>query len=137
MTERELQWLQRNTMALEAIRDILHCIRLQLMADRPPPDYQYDLARFPNFNWNAIGATVVERDRYGAAAVAWGGHTYTQRAPQNKFADAIWFSRCTGKGEDGVNVYQRLVTFKRGLSKAEPLPERVSQHIATTSLPFN
>lgn len=129
MTDLELQWLQRNTMALEAIRDILQSLRVQIMCDRPP-DYQYDLLAFPNFNWDAIGATVSMRDRYGAAAVTWSGHTYIRRSPQNKFGEAIWFSRCTGKGENGENVYVRLITFKRGILKAEPLPERVKSQLS-------
>lgn len=134
MTDLELQWLQRNTMALEAIRDILQSIRMQIMCDRPP-NYQYDLSAFPNFNWDAIGASVTDRDRYGAAAVTYCGHTYIRRSPQNKFGEAIWFSRCTGKGDQGENVYLRLITFKRRDLKAEPLPERVSHQIATASSP--
>jgi len=132
MTDEEKQWLQRNTMALEAIRDILNTIRLQLMADHVP-NYQYDLATFPGFNWESIGASVTERDSDGVATVSWAGHTYIRRAPQNKFGDAIWFSRCTGKAGDGTPQYARLITFKRGSTKAEPLPERVSQHIPTAS----
>lgn len=96
MTDLELQLLQRNTMALEAIRDILRESHITLMAVqrqlhvKEAPDYQYDLAAFPNFNWDTIGAAVAQSDRYGAAAVTYGGHTYIRRAPQNKFGDAIW-----------------------------------------------
>ena len=130
MTDLELQWLQRNTMALEAIRDILTAIRLQLMQDHVP-NYQYDLAAFQRFNWESIGATVTERDRYGATVVSWGGHDYIRRSPQNKFGEAIWFSRCTGKDENGENAYQQLITFKRrDLQRATPLPERVTKHLA-------
>lgn len=129
MTDLELQWLQRNTMALEVIANQLQLIRQQLMSSDHVPNYQYDLAAFPSFNWESIGATVTSGDRYGAAAVTWGGHTYIRRSPQNKFESAIWFSRSTGKGENGENVYQRLITFKKGSSKAEPLPERVSRYI--------
>lgn len=135
MTDLELQLLQRNTMALEAIRDILRDTYTTLKAVQKivqantPTDYQYDLSAFPNFDWDMIGAAVTQRDRYGAAAVTWGGHTYIRRSPQNKFGDAVWFSRCTGKGETGENVYVRLITFKRHLSKAEPVPERVLSHL--------
>lgn len=135
MTDLELQLLQRNTMALEAIQDILRDMYTTLIAVRhivqstQPTDYQYDLSAFPNFDWDKIGAAVVERDRYGAAAVTWGGHTYIRRSPQNKFGEAIWFSRCTGKGETGENVYERLITFKRHKQCASPVPERVLSHL--------
>lgn len=62
MTDLELQWLQRNTMALEHILKILQDLRLQLMANHTP-NYQHDLKAFSRFDWESIGATVVERDR--------------------------------------------------------------------------
>ena len=139
MTDLELQLLQRNTMALEAIRDILRDTHTTLMAvqrivqPNQSPDYQYDLSAFPNFDWDMIGAAVTQSDRYGAAAVTWGGHTYIRRSPQNKFGEAIWFSRCTGKGDNGDNVYVRLITFKRHLSKAEPLPSGVSHLVGAAN----
>lgn len=135
MTDLELQLLTRNTMALEAIHDILRDMYAAVTFLRSletcdtAPNYQYDLSAFPNFNWGTIGAAIARTDRYGAAAVTWGGHTYIRRSPQNKFGEAIWFSRCTGKGESGENVYLRLITFKRH-ERIEPLPERVSRHLA-------
>lgn len=69
----------------------------------------------------------VERsDQYGAAIVSWRGVQFVRRSPSNKFGEAIWFSRCVGKGDDGSNIYERLITF-RPLSKTEvePLPEKV------------
>ena len=129
MTDLELQWLQRNTMALEAIHTTLQVIRLSLMQDHIP-SYQYDLSAFQGFDWESIGALVMERDRFGVAAVSWAGHTYIRRSPQNKFGEAKEFSRCTGKDENGENAYQRLITFKRRSSIAEPVPERVMGHLA-------
>ena len=129
MTSSEFEWLQRNTMALEAIHATLQAIRLSLMQDHIP-NYQYDLSAFPGFDWNVIGAQVTERDRYGVSSVSWAGHIYLRRSPQNKFGDDIWFSRCTGKGEKGENVYQRLITFTYQLRSAEPVPERVMRHLA-------
>ena len=129
MTDLELQWLQRLALALEHILKNLQAIRLQLMADHVP-SYQYDLSAFPRFDWESIGAVVLERDKCGATVVSWGGHDYIRRSPQNKFGEAIWFSRCTGKDENGENAYQRLITFKRrDRSQVEPLPERVQQRI--------
>lgn len=138
MTDLELQLLQRNTMALEAICDILRDTYTTLLAiqriqaNNLPTDYQYDLSAFPNFDWNIIGASVVHSDRYGAAAVTYCGHTYIRRSPQNKFGEAIWFSRCTGKGENGENAYSRLITFKNISKSVEPIPERVIKHLYLT-----
>ncbi|MHC5829041.1 MAG: single-stranded DNA-binding protein, partial [Nostoc sp.] len=67
-------------------------------------------------------------DQHGAAIVGWGGQQFIRRSPANKYDPAIWFSRCTGKAEDGSNAYERLITFKP-LSKTEvdPLPEKVTR----------
>jgi hypothetical protein len=51
-----------------------------------------------------------------------------RRSPANKFGEAIWFSRCTGKDENGENKYEKLITFKPTSKIAvEPLPEKVLQ----------
>lgn len=115
------EYLRRIAVSLESIA--------RAMAHQSAPDYQHDLTDFPDFDWKSIGATVTLRDRFGAAAVSWGGHIYSRRSPQNKFDVAIWFSRCTGKQSDGSNAYERLITFKR-IPAAEPLPERVSRQLA-------
>ena len=130
MTDLELQWLQRLALALEHILKNLQAIRLQLMADHVP-SYQYDLSAFPRFDWESIGAVVLERDKCGATVVSWGGHDYLRRSPQNKFGEAKEFSRCTGKDENGENAEERLITFKRRDARlVEPLPDRVSKHLA-------
>ena len=141
MTDLELQLLQRNTMALEAIRDILRDTYTTLRAvqrivqPNQSPNYQYDLSAFPNFDWDTIGAAVIQSDISGAAAVTWSGHTYIRRSPQNKFGEAIWFSRCTGKGDSGENVYARLITFRQ-TNPVEPLPERTSRQLGA-AMPSN
>jgi hypothetical protein len=95
LLEQQISLLQRIDFALQQI-----LISLPVSA----PNYQVDISKFPDFNWSAIAAHVQARDRYGATQVFWRGHTFTRRAPENKFGAAIWFSRCTGKGDDGQNV---------------------------------
>lgn len=88
------------------------------------PNFQRRLADFTAFNWASMGATVLEEDGYGVAAVEWRGSRFTRRAPQNKFDSAIWFSRAVGKDEDGTVRYERLITFKEQ-AEAEALPDKV------------
>ena len=92
------------------------------------PNFQRSLETFAQFDWASIGATVERTDQYGAAIVSWRGLQYVRRSPSNKFGEAIWFSRCTGKDENGENAYERLVTF-RPLSKVEvePVPDKVAR----------
>lgn len=82
------------------------------------PNYQRPLESFTKFDWASISATVERSDQYGAAVVNWQGQQFTRRSPSNKFGEAIWFSRCIGKSEDGQNLYERLITFKP-VSKVE------------------
>lgn len=92
------------------------------------PDYQKPLELFREFDWTSIGAEVEREDSCGAAIVSWQGKQYLRRSPSNKFGEAVWFSRCTGKGDEGQNIYERLITFKPLLKvEIEPLPEKVSR----------
>lgn len=89
------------------------------------PNFQRRLGDFAAFNWASMGATVLEEDGYGVAAVEWRGSRFTRRAPQNKFDSAIWFSRAVGKDDDGTVRYERLITFKEQ-AEAEALPDKVA-----------
>ena len=100
-------------------------IALELMIPQKAPDYQFALKDFNSFDWSSIGAVVADRDIDGASAILWRNNIYVRRSPSNKFEEAIWFSRCTGRDEKGANIYERLITFK-AISDAEPLPERVA-----------
>lgn len=132
MTPEEIHtWLQiqhRQMLAQERIANSLEKITaaLERLAPRTAPNYQYSLESFKTFDWSSIGATVERSDRHGPAVVGWGGQQFIRRSPANKYDPAIWFSRCTGKAEDGTNAYERLITFKP-LSKTEvdPLPDKV------------
>ena len=126
-------WLQiqhRQMLALEKMAVNLErmAIALDRLSPRTAPNYQFPLEQFKNFDWSAIGATVEKSDQHGAAIVSWGGQQFIRRSPANKYDPAVWFSRCTGKAEDGSNAYERLITFKP-LSKTEvdPLPDKVKR----------
>lgn len=119
-------WLEiqhRQMVALERIADsIQHLVPVSTAA----PNYQQPLESFAQFDWSTIAATVERSDQYGAAIISWRGLQFVRRSPSNKFGEAIWFSRCTGKGEDGENRYERLITFKAvSRVEVEPLPEKV------------
>ena len=105
------QWMalvERPTVALEKIAQLLQ----QQLPRQPAPDYQAILEKFKYFNWSSIGATVEMKDPYGASLVKWNGKLYQRRSPDNAYGAVIYFSRCIGKGENGTNEYERLITFK-------------------------
>ncbi len=88
------------------------------------PDYQHGLAEYQDFDWNSIGAKILDRDTDGVSAVSWQGKIYKRRSPENKFAPAIWFSRKQG------NDYYKLITFKT-IEAAEPLSRKVLAKISS------
>lgn len=112
--------LQRET------KDILAGIAFALAPQAP--NYRYPIADFPTFDWSQMGAEVIRNDSFGASEVRWGGYVWTRRAPQNKFSEAVWFSRPNGKNAAGDVQYVRLITFKDS-ADAEPLPPKVEQKI--------
>lgn len=122
-----LDYQRRQTLAQEKIA--LGLGRLTLSAAMPSPNYTRSLSEFQRFDWASIGATVIQHDNHGAAIVRWGDRDYVRRSPNNKFGEAIWFSRSSGRDELGNTTYERLITFKP-MSKAEPVPTRISQHLA-------
>lgn len=122
------QWLktqERQAAALERMAIALE----RLAPEAGAPNLQKPIAEFKGFDWSTIGASVVQRDQYGAAVVEWGGKQFTRRSPDNKFGAAIWFSRSTGeKDEQGRNQYERLITFKV-LHEAEPIGSKASARL--------
>jgi len=115
---------------LTALRVIWRELReiKQLLAEREPPsppaapNLRRLLTDYPNFDWAGIGAVVKQRDDDGPALVEWRGNLYTRRT-NPKFGAEIWFSRATGRDEDGVS-YERLITFVEP-PVVEPLPKCV------------
>jgi len=120
---------------LTALRVIWRELReiKQLLAEREPPssppasppapNLRRLLTDYPNFDWAGIGAVVKQRDDDGPALVEWRGNLYTRRT-NPKFGAEIWFSRATGRDEDGEVSYERLITFAEAPA-VEPLPKRV------------
>lgn len=105
------QWMaiqERQAASLEKIAQYVQ----QQLPRQPAPNYQALLEKFQHFDWTSIGATVEMNDSYGAAVVNWNGNLYQRRSPDNAYGAVIYFSRCIGKGEDGNNEYERLITFK-------------------------
>lgn len=88
------------------------------------PNYEVCLSQFKTFDWASIDATVEYADSDGVATVIWRGHRYVRRSAENKFKPAIWFSRSTGRDDEGNVRYAKLATFSLR-PKAEPLPSKV------------
>ena len=101
-------------------------ILLERMLPAKAPDVVLDISEFATFDFSSIGAVVVQSDEEGPTVVNWRGQPFFRRSPNNKFAAAIWFSRCTGKDERGENTYERLCTFKAlNHRSVDELPDKV------------
>lgn len=118
--------LQVIALSLQSIERHLQQIAV---ASQPAPNFQRDIAYYPNFDWSEIGATILKEDSDGVSAVEWNGQVFTRRAPSNKFDAAVWFSRCAGKDGEGNNKYVRLITFKAS-AEAEPIAEKTKKLVA-------
>lgn len=119
-----------NTKLLSEILTELRHLRTQFQAvaralKSDAPNYQRPLAAFGRFDWSSIGAIVLESDQDGVSKAEYNGHQFTRRSKTGKFGDGIWFSRPTGKSEDGSNLYARLITFKDH-SQAEAMPGKLA-----------
>ena len=116
------------------LREIKKLLEAQQQAQPSPtpaevraPNLRRLLSEYPSFNWDEIGAKVLSADEDGATAVAWGGHTFVRRT-NPKFGAEVWFSRATGRGEDGEISYERLITFAAP-PEVEPLPRTVRDRL--------
>jgi hypothetical protein len=103
-------------------------LRQMALSSNPAPNYQRPLSEYPTFDWSSIGAIVLNRDDDGVTAVEWNGQVFTRRSPNNKFAEAVWFSRHLGQDADGNKRYARLISF-RALSDAEPIAAKAKKAI--------
>ena len=114
-----------------AIEKLAETIQQLMPTNTAAPNHQYALENFKDFDWASIGANVVRSDQYGAGIVSWRGQQFVRRSPSNKFGDIIFFSRCTGKDEEGNNKYERLISFKP-ISKVEvePISAKVAAHLS-------
>lgn len=116
-----IELLEKNNELLQAILEQLLSATTSMTGSQPAPDYRADIKEFQGFDWDSIGAKIVQIDEDGVATVSWRDKLFLRRSAQNKFGPAIWFSRSTGKDEDGENTYERLITFKE-MPVADPLP---------------
>ena len=103
-------------------------LRQIAVSSNPAPNYQRPLSEYPTFDWDSIGATILNRDGDGVTAVEWNGQIFTRRSPSNKFAEAVWFSRHLGQDSDGNKRYARLISF-RALIDAEPIAAKAKKAI--------
>ncbi len=111
-----------------SIQGVESHLRQIAVSSNVAPNYQRPLSEYPNFDWFSIGATVLNRDGDGVTAVEWNGQVFTRRSPNNKFTEAIWFSRHLGQDADGNKRYARLISF-RALSDAEPIAAKAKKAI--------
>ena len=127
--------LLSQTKQLARVADALEIIARNTAPEAP--NYQRPIGEYASFDWDSIGAEITDRDDDGPTVVSWGDFTWLRRSPQNKFAEAIWFSRPIGKNADGQVRYARLITFKTA-SEAEPIPAKVARAVeAGAEAPHN
>ena len=120
---------------LKQLARIADALEVMALAAAPKsPNYLRTLDEFAGFDWEAIGAEVLAIDEFGVGQVKWGGYIWTRRAPENKYTDAVWFSRPDGKNEEGSNRYVRLITFKNP-TQAEPVSRKVERAINQPARP--
>ena len=90
------------------------------------PNYRHTLWEWREFDWSSIEAEIIRADNDGVALVSWGGYLWTRRAPDNKFGEAVWYSRAEGRTEDGNPNYLRLITFGK-LTETEPMGRKAQK----------
>lgn len=123
-------WLEIQHRQMVALERIAESIQQLVPVSTAAPNYQHPLESFARFDWESIGATVERSDQFGAAIVSWRGLQFVRRSPSNKFCEAIWFSRCTGKDNNGENKYERLISFKAvSRVEVEPLADKVMRFV--------
>jgi hypothetical protein len=109
---------------------IAGALEILAQSGRPAaPNYTRAIEEYSTFDWSSIDARSIRSDSDGPTHIEWGGETWTRRSPSNKFGAAIWYSRASGKDDDGNVLYLRLITFKQ-LGDADPLPPKIHLHTA-------
>lgn len=105
-----------NDEQFNALAALLTDIAQSLGRMAPEPYFERPLSDYsPEFNWNSIGAYVVESDRDGATRIARNDLIYYRRRGNNEdFGAAVWFSRPTGEkpAEGEKAVYHVLIKFR-------------------------
>lgn len=127
-TERIIELLASIAASLAAIA---HNTQRELPEE---PNLQRPLDQYLTFDWSSIDATIVKSDEYGPAIVECDGRLWTRRSPENKFGEAIWYSRAAGKDEAGVNRYLRLITFRQ-VADPEPISRAAEKALRSVAAP--
>ncbi|HKX31342.1 MAG TPA: hypothetical protein VJ302_26895 [Blastocatellia bacterium] len=106
------------------------------MAMAPAPRIRKSLADYLQVEqvMAEIGAVILDKDEEGPTMVEWNGQIFKRRAPDNKYNPAIWYSRCTGKAEDGANQYATLIQFGEIKADVDPLGTKAKQALAKLTL---
>ena len=73
---------------------------MQAIASQRPPAWERPISAFPNFDWAAIGASVVEVDAVGPCVVEWCGHWYSRLENQGDMV----FLRATDSDRSGILI---------------------------------
>lgn len=94
--------------ALQRIADLLEraiCLMDQVLAQSSSgPRYMATAKEYPTFNWGAIGAEILRRDRDQLPdLIKWREQIYARRAKPDQDGN-IWFSRSLGNGEYDVLI---------------------------------
>ncbi len=85
--------------------------QIALATQEREPGYRRQLTEYARFDWNSIGAVVLDRDESGPTKVEWGGHQWLRRhANQSKYGSAIWYSRHVSGSGENVKYYE-LIKF--------------------------
>jgi hypothetical protein len=128
---------KQEILLLSHLARIANALEQLAIASAPKaPNYRRTLAEFSDFDWGSIGATVTASDNDGPTSISRDGFIWTRRSPQNKFAEAIWFSRATGeRDEEGNARYARLITFTAP-AEAEPLPRKLADDVTQRHPPL-
>ncbi len=118
---------------LSLLSRIADAVELLAQSGRPvAPNYTRPLEDYGSFDWSTINAHVIRADQDGPTHLEWGSETWTRRSPSNKFEPAVWYSRASGRDDDGNTLYLRLITFKK-LSDSDPLPANVQKNLARSA----
>lgn len=124
MAQREVYELYReglelNKQLLQKVSSVERNLEI-LTSDRGmlDPHYEKSLAEYPNFDWSSIEAKIIDRDEIGVSKVEYKNSIYRRTLPENKFVEAIIFSRYEA-GEP-----QKLITF-RTFESAQPVSRKV------------
>jgi hypothetical protein len=112
--------------SLERIADSLERLVEIQQSSAPVVCKTYPIESFKNFDFEAIGMVVMQRDRSGVARISYRGKVYTRRSPTNsKFDPAIFFSRSLPKGDSKESKYEEVIRFKKITSSVEDIDPRV------------